>query len=140
MYFCRVFLSAPSPLLRSSLLLVSCAVHMRHMRSHFPGSSLTHSSWIEINRRVRIALAEHPSFTQLYKDILRKGVNRSNEPVTKVVPTSGAILYSVQEVLVSCLIEYVAHLFTTQLTTDTVLCPSHFSLHSLHLSRHQILH
>jgi len=74
---------------------------------------VAHSSLIEINRRIRIALAEHPSFTQLYKDILRKGVNRSNEPVTKVLPTSGAILYSVQEVLVSCLVEYVAHLFTT---------------------------
>lgn len=56
-----------------------------------------------------MALSEHPTLTRLYKDILRKGVNRSNESVTKVIPTSGAILYSIQEVLIGCLVEYVQH-------------------------------
>jgi len=65
----------------------------------------------EVNQRVKLALASHPTLTNMYKGLLKKGVNRSNERVTKVMPGSGAILYSAQEVLIGCLAGYVFTFF-----------------------------
>lgn len=68
----------------------------------------------EVNQRVKLALASHPTLTNMYKGLLKKGVNRSNERVTKVMPGSGAILYSAQEVLIGCLAGYAFTFFSPQ--------------------------
>lgn len=60
----------------------------------------------EINARVCKTLGTHPTFTKFYKTLLYKRENKQKEKVVKVIPTSGSVLYSLQEVIVGCLIGY----------------------------------
>lgn len=59
-----------------------------------------------INQRIRAALNEHPTFTRMWKDILSMGKDESKNKKAKVLPRSGAILFSVQQVLIGCLLGY----------------------------------
>lgn len=67
--------------------------------------------YVEINRRLRIALSEHPTLTPLWTDVLHKNKDDSGNKKAKVLPRSGAILFSVQQVLIGCLLGCVPFLY-----------------------------